>query len=54
MLSEGFEPAIPGVKRLQAYALDPTATWIEALHIEYCTYPQTLSYIIKNSFIAKR
>jgi len=53
MLSEGFEPAIPGIKRLQAYALGRTATWIDALHIEKCTYPQNLSYITKNSFIVK-
>jgi hypothetical protein len=28
MLSEEFEPAIPGIKRLQTYALDRMATGI--------------------------
>jgi hypothetical protein len=28
MLSAGFEPVIPAIKRLQTYALDPMATWI--------------------------
>jgi hypothetical protein len=26
--SAGFEPAIPAIKRLQTYAVDPMATWI--------------------------
>jgi hypothetical protein len=35
MSSEGFEPAILAIKRLQTYTLDPTATGIDNTIIAY-------------------
>jgi hypothetical protein len=38
MLSAGFEPAIPAIKRLQTHVLDLAATEISTLHVmqSYC------------------
>jgi hypothetical protein len=33
MLSAGFEPAIPGIKRLQAYYLDRMVTVISYINV---------------------